>query len=732
MYEIESHFFENKLQSWFSKTCISNFPEIQKLILEFLFSFKTSKKLSLVNKEGLSFYRSVQKATLGCIKELNTLEHQTWMNSNPDLWLSWLLMSRNNSKEDDTSTLIPLDPRIVMRILFNFRKLHPVSYKTRIIKDTNGEPFLNVELSAISLGNLENDLEDPKKPFSSIYDMFSSKRMVFGVDLVYGQRIYQFDSERDSGSGEIIISVQPEHIFDVLSHKEFSEHLYSTLLGIERKFCLGDWSGYFSNNTGKEMYGKFMKSILLPLKTCEKTCRRPTFPFVSILATSHLCKGREAGQGSENIKSSLYESSIDLLEEMSHQVLDDSSCSRMVENAILYKSPSLAFFLSSSCLTESTFQLIIDSVSQKEKSFFLGKNLEPLEELYETNQLDLVWENFDENSPLFKNSYKSKHRPPWRTSIDNIINAMQEKQSQIISHQPSIAFNHQTLRNDAGYISRVNRPSFGHSNENSSTERNFEHDDNDEDRTYLDEGNSFDISPSSEQNHVESPSLVASGFVMGVRCLPASTAITSLGSIIGNGNPGRSGSINRVRGTNLLGNQSQRLSIPRSDITGRLSSCPTFSSIATSWGTPVPITRTIPIDDILGRRRESIHSTLDPEKNDQNELILSEIRVRYNLDSDEDEVQNEKNLINGKDKDEESENFKDKQKLDIYHLEEKSNSELEQALIEEEVLGSLTSMQIKDSDASILAKETLKSWKYVNYDFDEELEMESEEYENEE
>ncbi|OII73172.1 uncharacterized protein cubi_02404 [Cryptosporidium ubiquitum] len=724
MYFSENHFFEKKLKSWFSKTSISNFPEIQRLILEFSFSFKTSQKLALVNKEGLSFYRSVQKAVLGCIKAFYTLEYQTWMDSNPDLWLSWLLMKKNNSKKDDNLTLIPLDPKIIMKILFNNRKLYPVSYKTRIIKDFNGEPFLNVELSAISLGHPKSDHEDFEEPFSSIYDMLSSKRLVFGLDLVFGQRIDQFDSQRDFGGGEIIISVHPDHIFDILSHKRFFEYFTSTLLKLENKFVLGDWSGYFSNSIKKEMYGKIMKSILPPLKSFEETCRRPTFPFLSILASSHLCKERGLQHGSQNNKYSLYESCINLLESVSCQVLDDFDSRKMIENAILHKCPTFAFFLSSSSLTEDAFQLILDCISKQKKSFFLGKNLEPLEELCETNQLDFVWENSDENSPLFKDSYKSKHRPPWRTSIDNIINAMQEKQSQIISQQPSIAFNHQPLRNDVGYIRRVNN-SFGYSNENPNIQRNFEDNENDEYRNCCDSENSSEVSPESEQNQVESPSLVASGFVMGVRCLPASTATTSLGSIIGNGNNVRSGSISRARGPNLLGNQCQRLSIPCSDRTGRLSSCPTFSSIATSWGTPVPITRTIPIDDILGRRRESVQSNGNLERNDQNELVLSEIRLRYNFDSDEGEFQHQKNKA-------EVQNTIDKSELFIDDYEKESNTELNQNVIEEEVLGPFSNMQIKDSDASILAKETLKSWKYVNYEFDEDLEVESEEYENEE
>ncbi|KAJ1611423.1 hypothetical protein OIY81_1735 [Cryptosporidium canis] len=725
MYQSEKHVFKNMLKGWFSETCISDFPEIQRLILEFSFSLETFRKLAQVNSEGLDVYRSVQRRALECIRALNKLEHQTWMNSDSKTWISWLLMKRNDTK-DDTLTLVPLDSEIIMNILFKHRKLYPISYKTRIINDCDGEPFLSVELSAISLASPNHCKEDPAKPFSSIYDMLSSKSLVYGVDLVFGQRIEQLDVNRDTGGGEIIISVQPNHVFDILSHKGFLEYFNSAVFGTKRKFVLGDWSGYFMDGLKKEMFGRIMKSPLLPLKSYEKACLRPIFPFVSLLITPNFCKNRGSGFNQLTDKSALYGVCISLLEEFSQNVCNDFNSSQMVENAIHYNCPTLAFFFDSSFLVEETFQLIIDSASDRSKLHFLSNNLEPLEELCETNQLDLIWEDPNEDSPFFKSSYTSKHRPPWRTSIDNIINAMKEKQSQIISQQPSISFNHQPLRSDAGYLRRIDS-SFVDLNGSLGIQGEGDYNNIDEYEDIHGNGFSSGVSSESEQNQIESPSLVTSGFVMGVRCLPASTAVTSLGSIIGNVNLSRSGSMNRTRGSALTGNQHQRLSIPCSDRTGRLSSCPTFSSIATSWGTPVPITRTIPIDDILGRKRDSIQSSAEPERNDQNELVLSEIRLRYNFDSDENEfIQQENRQSEDQDKTAEFGNF-----VEYDSEQDQDKMELQQKELEQ-VSSSLKNIKIGDSEASLLAKETLKSWKYVNYDFDEELEVFSEEYENEE
>lgn len=700
-------------------------PEIQKLILEFSFSLNTLQRLALVDSQGLALYKSAQKEALRCIRALRELEHQTWMNSNPDMWLSWLLMKRNDA-EDETLTLVPLDSRIVMNILFGARRLHPISYKTRVAKDGTGEPFLSVELSAISLSPPESRREDSEKrsSFSSIYDMLSSADLVFGVDLVFGQGIKQAGQSRDTGGGEIVISVQPEHIFDILAHKRFFEHFSSTLFGLKSEFLLGDWSGYFrSNSLKREQFGRILKSPLLPLGSYEKACVRPIFPFASLIISPHFCKNRGPEPGSSNDKPPLYQVCIALLEEASSSLPGGPTPGQiMVQNAIYHNSPTFAFFLSSSSMVDETFQLIVDSASGGGRSYFLNENLEPLEELCETSQLPddfLAWESSDDSSPFFKNSHESKHRPPWRTSIDKIIHAMKEKQSQIASQQqPSIALNQQPLRNDAGYLRRINNDSSGYLDEHQSLqngllERNEDGEDDGHERSRSEDPSSDPPSDSDRNDHADSPSLVASGFVMGVRCLPASTAITSLGSIIGNVNPRRSDSMNRARGSNFPGGQNQRLSIPCSDRTGRLSSCPTFSSIATSWGTPVPITRTIPIDDILGRKRESVQSSGDAERNDQNELVLSEIRLRCNFDSDDElQPQGQENLGDDEERD----------KRELQHGEAE----------EEEILDSLRNMQIRDSDASALAKETLKSWKYINYDFDEELELEleSEECEN--
>ncbi|KAF7457070.1 hypothetical protein HWI79_2419 [Cryptosporidium felis] len=678
MSHFEDRFFENQLESWFSNTRIANFPDIQRTILEFSFCLKTSKKIASVNKQGFYFYRNIQKVTLGYIRDLEELEYQTWMDTSPNYWLCWVLMDNNRDEKNTTQTLVPLDPREVMDLIFRVRKIFPISYKTKIVKDNLGEPSLNVELSALSLGAKEGNSHEKveKDSYSSIYEMLKSKALVFGFDLVFRRPIDLFETDPVS-RGEIIISINPDHILDILSHRNFSIFLSSRLLGRSVSFILDDWSGYFTDSISKKMYGKFLKMDLLPFESYVYACARPLYPFLSILASSRFCRDKSAEVLNKQGKS-LYEICINLLVEISSPDSKDAAI-EMLESAILYSSPTFAFFLDSTFLTEFAFNLIFDLINTQNKAHFLDKNFQLSEELYETTQFNSLWDRTDENSPFFKSAHKSKYKPPWRTSVDNVINAMQEKQHHIISQQPSIAFGdpQPPLRNDGGYIRRMKIDSV-ESPEESPLFRNTEK----TSESFLE----------SEESQTESPSYVASGFVMGVRCLPASTAVTSLGSIIGNGNNSNSGN----RGVGTLGAQSQRLSIPCSDRTGRLSSCRTFSSIATSWGTPVPITRTIPIDDILGRRRESIQSAGGGGRG-ENEPSQSEVRLNYNFESEEEQEQSR----------------------EAGNLDEGDS---------EAVLESLSNLKIKEVDKVALAKETMKAWKYVNYDFDEELEGGSEEF----
>ncbi|KAH7649598.1 hypothetical protein FG379_001224 [Cryptosporidium bovis] len=741
-----SFFMEGRFESLFTNTMISRHYEIQKHILEYAFDFETFLNISYVNKDCSAFFKEFKRFLLDKIRSVGTLEHQDWMNTNPNSWLAWLLIEN----EYGSRNMIPLDPKIIMKIFFNhFRKLYPISYKRRIHQENFNsinitDPYVSVELSGISLGTRSVCVEDclnnndgisnrGKKSFLTIYEMFSSDEHVFGIDIVYGRPYDATCSEYEGGGGELIIHVHPRHIFEILSHRSFVDCLHKDVFyGIKKRYKASDWSGYLDKESAKLMSKKILKKEIINkyenyTKNCNK--RRNDYPFINMLLTSFFCHKR-CGIG--QINDSLYNIAVGMMENFFNKI--DTDEGTLFNQSISYNSPNLFFFQNHSTpMGSDYYRLFFNYLTSKEgnkyKNSFLDLSLKDIrnkecefQEYYDDkcntdSEFVLNWDKIDGKSPLFENSYKNRYKPPWRTSIDCIKNAMREKQLKAIQRQhelqcfqvqqPSIGIENERLRNDAGCIRRLRQSSLDEYynlgeywednverelHENNNTGENYNHGD--------------------ECGEFDSPSLVASGFVMGVRCLPVSTAVTSLGSLIGEGTSSSStdnnekNALNSNSAINSIRQNSQRLSIPLSDITGRISSCHTLSSIATSWGTPVPITRTIPMDDILGRQQGESSRNQDTingiSSTNENKSHFS---IRLKVEDSEGECEKGDCDIE-EDGNDEAESIGGKFKIESCH-------------VRDTVVEKMSNLQIGDIDASLLAKETLKSWKYVNYDFDE-------------
>ncbi|KAH8739391.1 hypothetical protein FG386_000363 [Cryptosporidium ryanae] len=749
---LEPAFFsvENIFGSLFANTILGGHFEIQKLIFEYAFDLETCLNISLINKDGSVFFKKFKKFTLDKIRSLGTLEYQDWMNSDPNSWLAWLLMEN----EDGSRKMIPLDPKITMRIFFNsFRKLHPISYKRRIRQENvndgySEDPYVSVELSGISLGNSNLDVEshsdsnvgafskNKESSFLTIYEMFGSNEHVFALDVVYGRPYDAACTGFERGGGEVVVHVHPRHIFEVLSHRNFADCLYKDIFyGIKENYRLGDWSGYLDKEASR-----LMNKQTLPKEIIDKyekytsnfNCKkRNNYPFINMLLTSFFCHKRGV---KDKIDCSLYNASVDIMENLLNNLRVDEIA--LFSRSVSLNSPNIIFFENSSVSIENNhYKLFFNYLTSTRREQYVSRLSDPhvksakdkgfeFEECYADGhytdgELLLNWSNIDGKSPLFGSSYKDKYKPPWRTSIDCVKNAMREKQLRAVQRrhelqcfqlqQPSISAGNERLRSDGGCLRRIRGDSLDDCNDGAdSWEDNLEREAYGADDNV---GNNGSLT-----KEFDSPSLVASGFVMGVRCLPASTAVTSLGSIIGEGtyfssmdNNARSFS-NPNTATRNIRQNSQRLSVPLSDITGRISSCHTLSSIATSWGTPVPITRTIPMDDILGRQQNEFSQNkeaLNDVSSDSEDKNNFTIRLRLNESSGDEESDHGDRVIESS-SDHETENADGEANNRNSHL------------LKGTVIDGMSSLQISNTDASLLAKETLKSWKYVNYDFDEE------------
>ncbi|KAL7066874.1 hypothetical protein ACR3K2_26830 [Cryptosporidium serpentis] len=677
---------------------------INKLIFEYAFDFNTILEISRVDKSGLIFYRHFQKNLFRLITKFEILGKQEWI-KNPSTWLIWLYMGDKNDISDSTkinnSVLIPLEPTVTMDILFKKRDIYPISLQKKQLTDPIDNIFyLSIEMSAISISKssrinsnfkkdefiytnniINNDTINKNEQFKSIYDMLLYDSIIYAFEMVFNDPYKDlYDDEIEYkliGGGDIIIYIDPNNIYNILKHKNFEEKMYN-FFGLKNKelklSSISGWNGYFLNGKIDRYSTGFLPKLILKSNELWNRSYRIQFPFLLLLLTSTISQRRII----PTEFTTLYQVVISLLDKYNEKSVDSIDFIKLIEIGLKYKAPCIIFFLDSSLLNHDSLDIVIKQLSDFEcnkLNNYLSTNF--IDESYSETIVNLNWLSEEYNgTPIFKESYNTKFKPPWRTSIESLISIFQKKETDILTNykQPSIYNNLDEYFNSGIKIGRHRARITEDFNELSNESQNGYMTFNDKEiDNVIDLTSSLKLTEIMDniefETEIDSPSIVASGFVMGIPCLPKNAPITSLGSI------SESYPLGEIN--------TQRLSIPASECTeiytierqNRFSSCRTHSSIATSWGTPVPITRTIPLDDVLGRRNEQIRNE-NKETNDQlgNINFFNSKIICNNEDNEnnEDNKNNEDNNIN----------------------------------------------------ASLLAQATLKSWKYVQYDVEDELEDE--------